>query len=274
MIIDNMNSLSLPIVDDDEMAVERGTRTYKMQMSALLNAIHRTASASLDNCASIEEVYQVLIANGGVGIGNVGNNNDNNFKTLVGDPRTGSSSAGAYTYIDSSFTNGATMIHILVSGNNGIKHKYMGRHPTPNNNRQSAWASLDIANNLTSTDTDKALSANQGRLLNNKIVWTSLGTVANIGSTHYLTLPSGWTECCVRVTDDSGTNAGYVYLTNNILSYYVDNDTANYFRFGQPNYYATVEIVKSNRRIYIVEYYRNGTQITSDSNVKLTVYYR
>lgn len=100
-------------------------------------------SASLDNCSTVEELYTVLLANNGAGRGNVGTQSTNNFKTLVGDPGTGGSSVAAFVYIDCfAATNEATLIHMLVVGNNGFKHKYVYRHPNPDYSRQTEWAAL------------------------------------------------------------------------------------------------------------------------------------
>jgi len=105
-----------------------------------------SATVYLENCSSIAEIHQALIdGNSLEGRAQVGRNTTNNFKTLVGDPNTGSTSAIAFVTIEAQ-TDDYAVMHCIVSGNNGIKHKYIfSNYSSPSNNKQTEWTTLQLA---------------------------------------------------------------------------------------------------------------------------------
>ena len=134
----------------------------------------------------------------------------------------------------------------------------------------------DIVNNLTTNDPNKPLSAAQGYALNSNLEnyknWTSLGTVAGIGASHYLTLPSGWRECAVKVRDKHAD--GFVNFSVFVLSYFVTYWQSNYFRFGQTtSFYGTLNLY-TDGKICLFEYFRDGTLVPDTTDLEITVYYR
>lgn len=111
----------------------------------------------------------------------------------------------------------------------------------------------DVVNNLNSTNTDKPLSAAQGKALNDKIAWTKTSESNGIGIDHAISYPNTAKEIIVNVAWLDSLS--YAYTIN-----IADVGMSSFYTVGADNMSVVIRNDATARKIYVNSLMYNGQQ--------------
>lgn len=134
--------------------------------------------------------------------------------------------------------------------------------------KQSSGLVADVVNNLTSTSTTNALSANQGKILNDKhtainvqLVGDATSSVSKIDSNNKISIPVYRKGCCVGQSTNTTTKPWYKFASCSVAATYEDRNIIF-------NVYSGYGDATSKIGILIAHFRTNGNKIWESGELR------